>query len=565
VWVWLLIACGGEPSSEPVVAPSADPGPIATFPADLDPAVLDSRPAISLHEKPGPCSDCHLAQTLAWRDSPHDLALGAADQALGVFEGQTIVLDGMTVTPTQDGKERFLTITDGAGTRQYRVRHTFGYDPLQQLLLEGDNGALWVSPIAWDVTGGRWYDPAPDGVAADPADPLYWAGLFGTWNHMCATCHSTEVVEAFDPATRSYGTTWQHEDVACEACHGKGPEIQTLARGSDQVETCAACHSLRGPLAPGWQPGAALLDHFTPALLDNSVYRADGSIQADREAFVWGSFQQSAMAQAGVRCTHCHAPHGTGLVVQGNALCTRCHAERFDAETHDGGQACVDCHMPQARYMGLDLRRDHAFAVPGRDHPDLPAALVARARLGDPDSLSGLLAAVGSTATPFHRASALALLRRQRPPPNVSVVVAALSDPSDLVRWQATELMSAWGHGTALWPLLADPVRTVRYAAAKALIGQGETSPEPADAKRFTEVLAELERSLAAEADEPANHLNLAVIQAVSGDLTSAIASARTAVRIAPAFTPGWDMLAALLDQAGRHDEARSVRANHAP
>ncbi len=397
MWVLWVLACGTEP-----VTPVAEKGPedasaeaVSHFPEALLPAKLDARPAVYVHEEAGPCADCHTAQAEDWRDSPHDLALGPAEAALGDFDGQVIDLEGLKARPFQEGDLRLVEVTDGAGTRRYKVLHTFGHDPLQQVLLEGDRGALWVAPIAWDVAGERWFDPSPEGVAADPADPLYWAGLFGTWNHMCASCHSTGVVEAYTPATASYQTTWTHEDVACEGCHGEGAEVQTLARGPEQVETCGACHSRRDPLSPGWKPGDPLLDHFTPALLDSEIYALDGGIQDDLEAFVWGSFSQSAMARAGVRCTHCHEPHGTGLVAEGNALCTTCHLARFDAVEHDRSQDCVACHMPESNYMGIDGRRDHRFGVPGRTSQPLTPTLLARARGGDPRAAPDLLAVAG--------------------------------------------------------------------------------------------------------------------------------------------------------------------------
>lgn len=548
VWV-LWLACGGEPRVEPVVQrarPPAEPAPVATFPNGRSPQVLDARPAAFAHPSDGSCVGCHAEQAGAWAGSPHDLALGPAADALGRFDGQPVALAGLTAIPSETASERTLTVRDGGGTRTYRVRHSFGHDPLQQLLLEGDRGALLVAPIAWDVAGERWFDPAPDGVAADPADPLYWGGLFGTWNHMCATCHSTGVVEDFDAQTGSYGTRWTHEDVACQACHGEGPEVQTLARGQDQVAVCASCHSLRSPLAPGWVPGAPLLDHFTPALLDNPAYAADGGIQADREAFVWGSFQQSAMAAAGVRCSHCHEPHGTGLVAEGNGVCLQCHGSEFDAGDHDGGRACVDCHMPEQRYMGVDLRADHSFRVPGRS-TGLPASLVLAGRAGEPGAAAGLLAAVGdSELSPFHRASALALLQRQAPQAGLAPVVASVADQRALVRWQAAALLGAWGQGSGLWAALDDPVRAVRFAAAKGLLSSGVAAPSAGAQAALDAVVGDLKASLAAEADEPASHLNLAVLLSVEGDAEGALAAAQTALRLAPEFPAAQEMVAAL-------------------
>ncbi len=67
-------------------------------------------------------------------------------------------------------------------------------------------------------------------------------------------------------------------------------------------------------------PGAAYLDAHVPALLDTSLYFADGQIHD--EVFEYGSFLQSRMAQ------------------------------------------CVNCHMPARTCMVVDSRHDHGFRVP---------------------------------------------------------------------------------------------------------------------------------------------------------------------------------------------------------
>ncbi len=551
--LWLGL-CGCE-APEPVEVES--PGPVARFPEGQEPAVLDARAEVYLHEEEGACGECHPAAAAAWSGSPHDRALDDPSTALGTFDGQPVVLPGLTATPLVEDGRSFIEVEDLSGRRRYEVRHTFGHDPLQQVLLAGDRGALWVAPVAWDVAGKRWFDPSVDGAVGDPSDPLYWAGLFGTWNHMCAACHSTGVVEGFEVASRSYATRSTHPDVACAACHGEGPAVRTLARGPEQVETCGSCHALREPLAPGWTPGAALLDHYLPALLDSPVYTAAGRIQDGREAFVWGSFAQSAMARAGVRCTHCHEPHGTGLRASGPALCAGCHGATYAEEDHADGAStgCVDCHMPASLYMGVDRRRDHGL------HPDTRsrAGLVERARRGDPTTASALLAwSRDTTASPFHRASALALLRGLGPVIDPANLVAPLSDDEDLVRWQAAETLSAWGVTEALWPALDDPLRAVRFAAVKGLFGV-DTAGVPGRPERRAEVGAELEAALLAEGDEPASHVNLGVMRALSGDLEGGIAALRTAVELAPSLPAARQTLAALLTQAGRSEEAAEV------
>jgi hypothetical protein len=161
-----------------------------------------------------------------------------------------------------------------------------------------------------------------------------------------------------------------------------------------EIEVCAACHARRQSLtSQSSAPGDRFLDNFVPALLRTGLYHADGQILD--EVYVYGSFLQSRMHGAGVRCTDCHERHRLGILAEGNALCTRCHNPegtprfptlkpgQFDSPAHhfhrDGsdGAQCANCHMPARTYMGVDPRRDHSFRVP---RPDLSA------RLGTPNA-----------------------------------------------------------------------------------------------------------------------------------------------------------------------------------
>jgi Tfp pilus assembly protein PilF len=122
-----------------------------------------------------------------------------------------------------------------------------------------------------------------------------------------------------------------------------------------------------------YHPGKPLLDTHRLAIIEEPLYWPDGQIRD--EVYVYGSFIQSKMHQAGVACTNCHNPHSNQLVVEGNGVCAQCHlASTYDNPTHhrhqitSAGSACVDCHMPSQLYMGVDSRRDHSMRIP---RPDL--------------------------------------------------------------------------------------------------------------------------------------------------------------------------------------------------
>lgn len=366
------------------------------------------------------CATCHQGQHELWNESHHDLAMqeANADTVLGNFDDQTFTYHGVTSTFfRRDG--RYFLRTDGPDGQleDYPVKYCFGVTPLQQYLIEFPGGRLQASALCWDSRpaeqgGQRWFHLYPDeNITHD--DPLHWTRRHQTWNHQCASCHSTDLRRRYDPANDRYDTTWFELDVACEACHGPGSRhvawAEDGAAGIDkglmvpfprpatwvfepgnriavreppldahvEVDACAPCHARRSVIHEQPALGHEFLDTHRPAALDQRLYHPDGQIQG--EVYVWGSFVQSKMYHEGVTCSDCHDPHSLQLRAEGNALCTRCHlASEYDAASHhfhepaSSGSQCVDCHMPSRTYMVVDPRRDHSFRIP---RPDLSVAL----------------------------------------------------------------------------------------------------------------------------------------------------------------------------------------------
>jgi len=594
-----------------VIACSLDVG-------DEAPDVAAAGPAAA-HPPGGDCASCHVEQAEDWTGSQHQQAMQPVGEvsALGRFDGQPVTLPGgLTVTPLLDaGGRRAFRVRDAAGEVEWPVAWTFGVTPLQQYLLTTNEAErpgedrLVVAPVAWDVAAERWFDPAPDGASADPTDPLHWAGLFSTWNHMCAACHATGVSEAYDPASDTYATTMEHSSVHCTACHGGG-EPTALATSEAQITACGPCHSRRDRLSAPGADGDALLDHYRLALLDDPLFAADGGARDDHEPFELGSWLQSRMHQEGVRCTDCHDPHTARPRAEGDALCQRCHQPAQYAAEHHGhpgdseGARCVSCHMPEARFMGVDLRRDHnvrpptpalsasvggtdactrchedqtpeqaqawldgrSGASPSRSDGETPAGAfaeaVSAARAGDAGALPVLAAAaVDPSLGAFRQASALALCRLVPPPRHAPWLLQALEDADPMVRAEAATTAGAWGGAAALWPVLSDPVRAPRVAAARALVASGARAPDAASDRALKAAIAELEAGLVADADEPSAQTNLGVLRYARGDLDGAIAAWEIALAAEPAYRPARDNLIAALVGVGRREEAAAVAA----
>ncbi len=80
------------------------------------------------------------------------------------------------------------------------------------------------------------------------------------------------------------------------------------------------------------------------------MYFADG--QMDDEVYVYGSFVQSKMYQAGVTCSDCHDPHSLDLKLPGNGVCLQCHqASKYNDTGHhfhqpdSQGASCAECPL----------------------------------------------------------------------------------------------------------------------------------------------------------------------------------------------------------------------------
>ncbi len=378
-------------------------------------------PANSSYVGMAVCAECHATETAAWTGSHHDLAMARAVETtvLGDFN-DTVFNHGGVESRFFRRDGGFFVITEGSDGKlaEFELKWTFGWDPLQQYLVEFPDGRLQALGVAWDARtpaagGQRWFHVYGDEII--PAgDELHWTMPAQNWNYMCADCHSTGYRKNYDPESDRFASTWTDVNVACEACHGPGSTHVARARderlaeghgfplsfaqpgrervlhegattmsivggddGALQVEACGRCHARRAPIADEYRHGAPLLDSYLPALLTESLYFADGQILD--EVFEYGSFRQSRMYAAGVVCTDCHEPHSLQLRAEGDAVCAQCHlpghyqdVSHSHHEPGPGAPGCRDCHMPVRNYMVVDPRRDHSFRVP---RPDLAAEL----------------------------------------------------------------------------------------------------------------------------------------------------------------------------------------------
>ncbi|PMH38102.1 deca-heme c-type cytochrome [Vibrio sp. 10N.286.49.C2] len=366
------------------------------------------------------CIDCHQEESQAWQGSDHDMAMKHAsdDSVLGDFNNQTILHNGKPNRFFRKGDEFWVNIEGPDGLfHDYQITYTFAFDPLQQYMVEFDDGRVQLIPFAWDSRdknegGQRWFNLYPDMTVNDE---FYWTNTGQNWNFMCADCHSTNLEKNYDSAANTYNTTWSEINVGCEACHGPASEHIKLAKeieaqpnspvpahfgfnrdlsqsvkewvyqegkttlqpkeifDTHQVKTCAQCHSRRTQLnETGDHVQDSFFDRYRLSLIAPELYHNDGQIYD--EDYVYGSFLQSKMAESGVTCSNCHDPHSTNLKIPEEAVCSQCHiASEYTPEKHTfhlpntEASKCTTCHMPETTYMQVDPRRDHSWHVPRAD------------------------------------------------------------------------------------------------------------------------------------------------------------------------------------------------------
>ncbi|MBV1888942.1 MAG: tetratricopeptide repeat protein [Proteobacteria bacterium] len=365
------------------------------------------------------CSTCHQQQYQQWQKSDHFQAMriATADSVLGDFSGSKVSFHKIESRFYQKDKNYFVDTLDESGNKStFQIKYTFGFDPLQQYLIEMENGHIQAFSIAWDSRekdqgGQRWFHLQPD-ENITPEHPFFWTRHFQNWNSRCASCHSTNIDKNYNVKSHSYKTIWSEINVGCEACHGAGSKHLELAalnkltsnssgfvspisselswqfnpgeaiasargeKNSEHINMCGSCHALRTSLI-GKTAGEDFHDANRLQLLSEGSYFLDGQIR--EETFVMGSFLQSKMHGKGVTCSNCHNPHSGEILIEGNGLCAQCHQpEVFDTPKHhhhaksSTGAACVNCHMPARTYMQVDDRRDHSFTIP---RPDLSHTL----------------------------------------------------------------------------------------------------------------------------------------------------------------------------------------------
>ena len=549
------------------------------------------------------CRECHAQEFELWQNSHHAKAERPLDEALdkAAFDPPREIKHGSQTSRAQYRAGQMELVTAGLDGQKkpHEVERVIGVHPLHQFLVAEPGGRYQVAELAVaspspqpSPPGGRgkgegeWFDVFGK-EDRQPGEWGHWTGRGMTWNSMCAGCHNTAVRKNYKQLSDSYETALAERGVGCEACHGPlaghaawqkshaqsqpiRPRDPTLKHifGDMWLSVCGSCHARRSDLTGVFKPGDDFLDHFSPAIPDETeTYYPDG--QVHDEDFEYGSFLGSRMHGLGVRCLHCHDPHSGKTRASGNLLCLQCHGGKVDPAEHGHhkpgtpGSLCVDCHMPQTAYMQKHLRRDHGFTIPdplltkehgipnacSRCHGDKTlewnidyakqwygqkldrptqrrARCLAQARSGAASALGSLVKLAREETNPFWEAVAAGLLGNCVPQEEArSALLESTRHPAPLVRAVSARSLNQCvadaAASAALRRLLEDPCRLVRVEAAWALHAE-----VPLDSRAGQDLCNFLNQS----ADQPAGLMQAAILNLDRGRSAAALPLLRQAI-----------------------------------
>ena len=385
------------------------------------------------------------------------------------------------------------------------------------------------------------------------------------------------------------------------------------------IEACAPCHSRRTSLGAEDHRSNDFYNNYRPQLITPHLYFSDGQILD--EDYVFASFTQSKMYMHDVRCNDCHDSHSLKLKFDGNLLCTQCHrAEEYDTYQHHfhkyanengepvknkfgdivpvgEGALCKSCHMPARYYMGIDYRSDHSFRIPRPDHSimyDVPNTCNdchadknyqwsenyikqyygERKKFNYGSVLSeGYLQKEGADTSLMHlikndlypeilRATAIQYLNAYPNMTTWEVIKSMLDNPEPIVREAAVNSFNANNiedFVNTLSPILNDPIKIVRFAAANRLFELDKDYFTDSLYSKITEVMDEYISSVMYTSDFPSGRYNLANYFSRKGDLVKAQKFYNDAIRMDNQFYPAKSNLALLYYNQGNLQKAEQL------
>jgi len=385
-----------------------------------------------------------------------------------------------------------------------------------------------------------------------------------------------------------HGPSEEHNRVCAEAPEGTVPaDIKIISwkkfTPAQKNDTCAPCHARMVPITNTFMPGDRFFDHYDLVTLENPDYYPDGRDLG--ETFTHTTWLMSPCVKSGkLDCLHCHTSSGRYRFKAKEKLnhdCLPCHeAHVKNAPVHTNhppdtpGNRCVSCHMPMTEFARM-RRSDHSLLPPvpaatiafkspnacNLCHTDKDAAwadgnvrkwrkrdyqapflhragLVDAARKRDWSKLPEIGAYLASRdRDEVFAASLIRLLRTCPRQEKWPMILAAMKDPSPLVRSAAADALAPYPSREAFQALVraaGDDYRLVRVRAATALAGFPRESLGEADRRKVDRALQEYVNSIMIRPDHWTSHYNMGNYYLGAGDPKLALGAYGAAAKLDP-------------------------------
>ncbi len=464
------------------------------------------------------------------------------------------------------------------------ITHVVGSGVRGRSYLLEREGHLFVSAISWYAKNNSWglspgYTPGRHQRFSRPA------------TDRCLACHSGRLHQLDGQSRvqhRKYGSpSFLEHAIGCESCHGPGKdhvEYQEMLNpaGEDPIvsmasltshqrdSVCVQCHLLGdhqvlrfGRDNEDFRPGDALGDIWSIFLEGNRLTATGTEAVSQVEQMYSSKCYQGDKENFG--CATCHDPHLTPSDEERVAFyrtrCLACHEQEQDAcslsaeKRAEEENSCIVCHMPQLA----------AFEIPHTSQTDHRIVRTA----GQPTENSGsqglqLFDRGDMTDLELERARGIMLAERSTTTGDRSAAVEAKEILNKVIEKQPRDVAVYDALGVAhsmleeiddalLYFDLALQVDPNHRESLRSLVTLHQHRQDHQTALPYLNRLLELEpwkaelhaRKSAALADT---------------DISGAIDSAKTAVRLDPSSTRQIRLLIELLRESDRNDETAKYR-----
>jgi tetratricopeptide (TPR) repeat protein len=375
-------------------------------------------------------------------------------------------------------------------------------------------------------------------------------------------------------------------------------------------DSCAQCHAKMSPVSSSFRTGEPFFDHFDLVTLENHDFYPDGRDLG--ENYTQTQWLMNPCAKSGkLECIHCHTSSGRyrfATEERANDACMPCHVDKVrnvSAHTrHPAGNPanrCISCHMPATEFARM-RRSDHSFRPPApaatiafkspnacnlchqekdavwadrqvrrRSTRDYQARvlehgrLIAAARRQDWSRLQEMFGAVtGKHRDEIVANSLIRLLHACNDPGKTPVLLAALDDPSPLVRASAAAELAddlQREHVPALVRAARDEFRLVRVRAGSGLARVPREMLAQDMRPAAERAVKEYIESMTARPDDYASQYNLGNYYMALGRPEQAAASFENALRFEPRFVQALVNSSLAYNELGRNEQAlRNLR-----